>query len=103
TPPRVSAPHVSPPAKIARSRDYGAELVVGGDSYSEALAASQEWIANSGALLIHAYDQAETMLGAGTLGLELAGQAPDAACVLASVGGGGLLGGLAAWYAGRPP
>jgi threonine dehydratase len=98
---RVYVPHVSSPAKIARIRDYGAELVVAGDSYSEALAASQEWIADSGALPIHAYDQAETMLGAGTLGLELAGQAPDAACVLAGVGGGGLLGGLAAWYAGR--
>jgi threonine dehydratase len=100
-PARVYVPHVSSPAKIARIRDYGAELVVAGDSYSEALAASQEWIADSGALPIHAYDQAETMLGAGTLGLELAGQAPDAACVLASVGGGGLLGGVAAWYAGR--
>ena len=100
-PARVYVPHVSSPAKIARIRDYGAELVVGGDSYSEALAASQEWVADSGALPIHAYDQAETMLGAGTLGLELAGQAPDASCVLASVGGGGLLGGIAAWYAGR--
>src|SRR5499427_7497238 len=100
-PARIYVPHVSSPAKIARIRDYGAELVVAGDSYSEALAASQEWIAGSGALPIHAYDQAETMLGAGTLALELAGQAPDAACVLASVGGGGLLGDLAAWYAGR--
>ena len=98
---RIYVPHVSSPAKIARIRDYGAELVVAGDSYSEALAASQEWVAGSGALPIHAYDQAETMLGAGTLGLELAQQAPDASCVLASVGGGGLLGGTAAWYAGR--
>jgi threonine dehydratase len=98
---RVYVPQVSSPAKIARIRDYGAELVVVGDSYSEALAASEEWAAGSGALPIHAYDQAETMLGAGTLGLELAGQAPEAACVLAGVGGGGLLGGVTAWYAGR--
>ena len=98
---RVYVPHVSSPAKVARIRDYGAELVVVGDSYSEALAASEEWAAGSGALPIHAYDQAETMLGAGTLGLELAGQAPEVACVLASVGGGGLLGGVTAWYAGR--
>src|SRR6516162_8888793 len=98
---RVYVPQVSSPAKIARIRDYGAELVVVGDSYSEALAASQEWAADSGALPIHAYDQAETMLGAGTLGLELADQAPAATQVLASVGGGGLLAGVAAWYAGR--
>jgi threonine dehydratase len=98
---RIYVPTVSSPAKIARIRDYGAELVVTGSVYSEALAASEEWVAESGALPIHAFDQAETMLGAGSLGMELAGQAPDAACVLAAVGGGGLLGGVTAWYAGR--
>ena len=100
-PARVYVPHVSSPAKIARIRDHGAELVLVDGAYAEALAASEEWVAESGALPIHAFDQPETMLGAGTLGLELSGQAPDAACVLASVGGGGLLGGIAAWYAGR--
>jgi threonine dehydratase len=100
-PARIYVPHVSSPAKIARIRDYGAELVVGGDSYAEALAASQDWVAASGALPIQAFDQPETMLGAGSVGLELAEQAPDASCVLASVGGGGLLGGVTAWYAGR--
>lgn len=100
-PARIYVPHVSSPAKIARIRSYGADLVVTGDTYSDALAASQEWTATSGALAIHAYDQAETMLGAGSLGMELAEQAPDATQVLASVGGGGLLAGVAAWYAGR--
>jgi threonine dehydratase len=98
---RIYVPTVSSPAKIARIRDYGAELVVTGSVYSEALAASEEWIAESGALPIHAFDQPETMLGAGSLGMELAGQAPGAASVLASVGGGGLLGGVTAWYAGQ--
>src|SRR6516165_11712953 len=69
-PARIYVPHVSSPAKIARIRDYGAELVVTGSNYSEALAASEEWIADSGALPIHAYDQPETMLGAGTVGME---------------------------------
>ena len=100
-PARIYVPLVSSPAKIARIRGYGAELVVTGGTYADALAASEEWAAGSGALPVHAYDQAETMLGAGTLGLELAGQAPDAACVMAGVGGGGLLGGITAWYAGR--
>jgi threonine dehydratase len=100
-PARVYVPHVSSPAKIARIRDHGADLVLVDGAYAEALAASEEWVAESGALPIHAFDQPETMLGAGTLGLELSEQAPDAACVLASVGGGGLLGGVAAWYAGR--
>ncbi len=100
-PARIYVPHVSSPAKIARIRGYGADLVVTGDTYSDALAASKEWTATSGALAIHAYDQAETMLGAGSLGMELAEQAPGATQVLASVGGGGLLAGVAAWYAGR--
>ena len=100
-PARVYVPHVSSPAKIARIREHGADLVLVDGAYAEALAASEEWVAESGALPIHAFDQTETMLGAGTLGLELSEQAPDAACVLASVGGGGLLGGVAAWYAGR--
>jgi threonine dehydratase len=100
-PARIYVPRVSSPAKIARIRGYGADLVVAGDTYSDALAACQEWTAGSGALPVHAYDQAETMLGAGTLGMELEDQAPGAARVLASVGGGGLLAGVAAWYAGR--
>ena len=100
-PARVYVPHLSSPAKIARIRDRGADLVLVDGAYAEALAASEEWVAGSGALPIHAFDQAETMLGAGTLGLELAEQAPDMPCVLASVGGGGLLGGIAAWYGGR--
>src|SRR5204863_8289671 len=82
-------------------RAYGADLVVTDGAYSEALAASQEWAARSGALPVHAYDQAETMLGAGSVGLELQTQAPGATSVLASVGGGGLLAGIAAAYAGQ--
>src|SRR5215475_5305542 len=100
-PARIYVPGVSSAAKIARIRDYGAQLVVGGDSYADALAASEEWAAGSGALAVHAFDQAETILGAGTLAAELAQQAPAAVTVVASVGGGGLLAGIAAGYAGR--
>lgn len=94
-PARIFVPEVSSPAKIARIRAYGAELVVQGDTYSDALAVSQDWVAASGAMPVHAYDQAETILGAGTTGLELLQQAPAATTVLASVGGGGLLSGIA--------
>src|SRR5262249_47748630 len=64
-------------------------------------AASEAWIANSGALSVHAYDQTETLLGQGTLGLELEGQEAGFDTLLVAVGGGGLIGGIAAWYAGR--
>jgi threonine dehydratase len=100
-PARIFVPSVSSPAKIARIRSYGADLVVVGDRYADALAASEEWMATSGALAVHAYDQAETIAGQGTIGIELTTQVPDLDTVLAAVGGGGLVGGLAAWYAGR--
>jgi threonine dehydratase len=97
---KIFVPTVSSPAKIQRIRDYGAELVVGGERYADALAASEAWVARSGALPIHAFDQVETLLGQGTLGLELAAQAPGLDTLLVAVGGGGLIGGIAAWYAG---
>jgi threonine dehydratase len=97
----VFVPEVSSPAKIERIRGYGADLVVGGATYAEALAASEEWAASSGALPVPAFDQIETILGAGSLGAELRQQAPAVSTVLASVGGGGLLAGICATYAGQ--
>jgi threonine dehydratase len=100
-PAKIFVPEVSSPAKISRIRGYGADLVVGGGTYSDALAASQQWAAERGALQVHAYDQAETILGAGTVGYELLRQQPTATTVLAGVGGGGLLSGIATAAAGR--
>ena len=101
-PAHIFVPTVSSPAKISRIRGYGADLVVGGDRYADALAASQAFAARSGALAVHAFDQEETLLGQGTIGLELARQAPDLDTLLVAVGGGGLIGGIAAWCAGTP-
>jgi threonine dehydratase len=98
-PASIFVPTVSSPAKIQRIRDYGAELVVTGDRYADALAASEAWARESGALPIHAYDQVETLLGQGTVGLELSAQAPQLETLLVAVGGGGLIGGIAACYA----
>jgi threonine dehydratase len=97
---RIFVPTVSSPAKIQRIRDYGADLVVGGERYADALAASEAWVRESGAAAVHAFDQEETLLGQGTLARELAAQAPDLDTLLVAVGGGGLIGGVAAWYAG---
>ena len=99
-PAKIFVPTVSSPAKIDRIRSYGADLVVGGDRYADALAASETWAAESGALQVHAFDHPETLLGQGTVGLEFTDQAPELDTVLVAVGGGGLIGGIAAWYAG---
>jgi threonine dehydratase len=97
-PARIFVPRISSPAKIERIRGYGADLVVGGDRYADALAASEAWARQSGALPIHAYDQRETLLGQGTTALELEKQAPDLDTLLVAVGGGGLIAGIASWY-----
>ncbi len=89
------------PAKLDRIRSYGAELVITGDRYADALEASQEWTERTGALPIHAYESVETLLGQGTLGLELEEQSPKLDSLLVAVGGGGLIGGVAAWYENR--
>jgi threonine dehydratase len=100
-PAKIYVPNVASPAKVQRIRDYRADLVIEGDRYSDALAASEAWVRTTGALAVHAFDQDETMLGQGTIGLELDEQAPDIDTLLVSVGGGGLIAGIAAWYAGR--
>jgi threonine dehydratase len=100
-PARIFVPEVSSAAKIERIRGYGAELIVGGASYAESLAASEDWAASSGALRVPAFDQPETILGAGSLGTELLEQAGGTQTVLASVGGGGLLAGVCAACAGQ--
>ena len=97
---KVFVPTISSPAKIARIRGYGADLVVTGDRYDDARAASEEWAAGSGAMRVHPFDQRETLLGTATVGAELQEQVPDADTVLVAVGGGGLIGGIASWYAG---
>ena len=98
-PARIFVPTVASPAKIDRIRSYGADLTVTGERYAEALAASIGWASASGALQVHAFDQTETIAGQGTLGRELSMQAPHLDTILVAVGGGGLIGGIAAWYA----
>jgi len=100
-PAHIFVPSVSSQAKIDLIRSYGADLVVGGDRYADALAASERFAAESGALPIHAYDQPETLIGQGTLGKEIEEDLPEMTTLLVAVGGGGLIGGIASWLRGR--
>ena len=100
-PATIFVPNVTSPAKAARIRGYGAELVMAGDRYADALALSESFIAERGGLPVHAFDQPETLLGQGTVGLEIEADLPEADTLLVAVGGGGLIGGVAAWFAGR--
>jgi threonine dehydratase len=100
-PAKIFVPSISSHAKVERIRAYCADLVIEGDRYADALAASEAWAQQSGAMPVHAFDQDETMLGQGTLGLEFDEQAPPLDTLLVAVGGGGLIAGVAAWFAGR--
>ena len=134
----IFVPGVAAATKRERIREMGAELVIAGDRYADSLAASREFAATSGALEIHAYDQPTTLLGQGSVALEMEQQcsagpgfpgasdkatgsrvsgAPDTPddlarhggldpfaaldTILVAVGGGGLIGGMAAWFEGR--
>jgi threonine dehydratase len=97
-PAKIFVPRVSSEAKVRRIRSYGADLVISGDTYADALGASQEHARASGALEVHAFDQVETISGQGTLAREFESQAPAVDTVLVAVGGGGLIAGIAAWY-----
>jgi threonine dehydratase len=94
----IFVPTIASPAKLTQIRVYGAELVVVGERYADALEACDAFVKETGALAIHAYDQPGTLLGQATLGAEFDDQAPDLDAVLVAVGGGGLIGGVASWF-----
>lgn len=97
----IFVPKLASAAKIARLKDYGADVTVTGESYAEAFAASEARRAETGALSVHAFDSDLTLAGQGTLGREIDAQSPSIDTLLVAVGGGGLIGGIAAWYRGK--
>lgn len=100
-PAEIFVPTISSPTKVQRLKDYGAKVVVTGQDYFDALHKSEERAQETGALVVHAFDQIEVLAGQGSVALELESQAPELDTVLVAVGGGGLIGGIAAWYQGR--
>ncbi len=98
---RIFVPEISAPPKIAAIRRHGAEIVIGGARYDDAQAACDAYVAESGALRVHPFAAAETIAGQGTLAREWEEQAGRLDTVLIAVGGGGLIAGAAAWFAGR--
>lgn len=97
----IFVPEITSPAKTERIKSYGADLVIGGPRYTDALEASQHYAARTGAMPVHAFEQTETMLGQGTVGLEIEQDMPGIDTLLVAVGGGGLIGGIAAWFENR--
>lgn len=97
----IYVPSISSPAKIERIKQYGAEITVGGEAYADAWAASHAFAQEHGLIEVHAYDGYETLCGQGMVGLEWLEQSPELDTLLVAVGGGGLIGGIAAATGGR--
>lgn len=97
----IFVPEITPKNKVNRLKKYGSAITITGNSYAEALAASKERALETGAVAIHAYDDARVLAGQGTLGMELEEQVRGLDSILIAVGGGGLIGGVAAWYQDR--
>jgi threonine dehydratase len=96
----IFVPARTPSTKVERIRGYGARVYLGGEAYADSLAASRTRQAETGALEIHAYDHVDVLAGQGTVGREFESDAPELTHILVAVGGGGLIGGVAGWYAG---
>lgn len=97
----IFVPEATPQTKLDRIAGYGARVVQGGAMYSEALAASRARQAETGALEVHAYDHDDVLAGQGTVGREFEQDVPEMTHLLVATGGGGLIGGIAAWYSSR--
>jgi threonine dehydratase len=98
---RIFVPEISSPAKVAVIRSHGAEIVIGGARYADAQEACDRYVAETGALRVHPFDAMPTIAGQGTVALEWEADDPDLDTVLVAAGGGGLIAGMAAWWAGR--
>jgi threonine dehydratase len=96
----IFVPALTPQTKVARIASYGARVVQIGQTYAEALAASRQRQAETDALEVHAYDHPDVLAGQGTVAREFELDARGLTHVLVAAGGGGLIGGMAAWYAG---
>ncbi|GLV54811.1 serine/threonine dehydratase [Dictyobacter sp. S3.2.2.5] len=94
----IFVPEISARVKVERLRSYGADVHIVGATYADAWLASEQRARETGALVVHAYNQPEVVAGQGTVGYELSRQLPDLDTLLVAVGGGGLIGGIASWF-----
>ncbi|MCC5978333.1 MAG: threonine/serine dehydratase [Salinarimonas sp.] len=100
-PARIFVPEIASKPKVDAIRRHGAEVVIGGPRYADAAIACAEYMAETGALSIHAYDAPETIAGQGTVAIEWEEDEPGLDTVLVAAGGGGLVSGIGAFFRGR--
>jgi threonine dehydratase len=93
---KIVMPQGAPLSKVEATRSYGAEVILEGSVFDEALEYAYELHRRSGAAFVHAFDDQAIIAGQGTVGIEIMEQLPDADAIICPVGGGGLIAGIAA-------
>ncbi|MDR2972113.1 MAG: threonine ammonia-lyase [Bacteroidales bacterium] len=91
----IFMPTFTPPTKVNATRSYGADVILVGDSFDDAFAASQRYCQTHNATYIHPFNDPKIIAGQGVVGLEIFLQCPDVDTVIVPIGGGGLISGIA--------
>ena len=99
----IVMPRFTPTVKVANTRRFGAEVVLQGDTFDDALAHGQALIGQRGLVMIHPYDDEAVIAGQGTVALEMLEEQPDLDTLVIAIGGGGLISGIATAAKGLKP
>src|SRR4051812_30018799 len=94
-PATIVMPRFATPVKVERTRGFGAEVVLQGDTFDDARAFGLELARERGLVLVHPYDDLAVMAGQGTIALEMLTQQPEIDTFVVAIGGGGLISGIA--------
>jgi threonine dehydratase len=91
----IVMPRFTPSIKVERTRGFGAEVILAGDTFDDARAEAERLVPARGLTMVHPYDDVDVIAGQGTVGAEMLALQPDLECLCVAVGGGGLISGIA--------
>jgi threonine dehydratase len=99
----IVMPRFTPTVKVERTRGFGAEVILSGDSFDDTKTEAARVAAERGLTMVHPYDDAAVIAGQGTIALEMLAEHPDLDCLCVAIGGGGLISGIATAARGLRP
>jgi threonine dehydratase len=91
----IVMPRFAPSVKVERTRSFGAEVILAGDTFDDARREAEQLVLSHGLTMVHPYDDPDVIAGQGTIGLEMLVARPDLECLCVAIGGGGLISGVA--------
>jgi len=90
----IVMPRFSPSVKVERTRGFGAEVILAGETFDDARVEAERLMRERGLTMVHPYDDVEVIAGQGTVGVEMLAAQPDLQCLCVAIGGGGLISGM---------